>query len=185
MTSLIAGARWLVATAVLVVAVAACGTPSPPASTAVSLPPADAAGFADATCTAIDELFFAWGNPDTAIKSTAWTSFESAIERHDTALLDSAAAAILAHLAAARAANAQGATWKPGAEANAEFEVVLAGLVTQVTTVRDSRGDQAIAAQAAETMQSKNWPRLLTYFEKLRPLVASNAVALPSLPCTT
>jgi hypothetical protein len=133
----------------------------------------------------LPETFHRWGNPDTAVKSTAWTSFESAIERHDTALVDSAAAAILAHLATARAANARGATWKPGAEANAEFEVVLAGLVTQVTAVRDSRGDPAVAAQAAETMQSKNWPRLLTYFEKLRPLMESKAVALPSLPCTT
>jgi hypothetical protein len=148
------------------------------------LPPADAVSFAAATCTAIDELFLAWGNPDTANKSDAWKSFESAVERHDTALLDSAAGAILAHLAAARAANAHGATWTPGAAANAEFEVVLAGLVTQVTTVRDSRGDPSIAAKAAETMQSTNWPRLLTYFEKLRPLVESHAVALPSLPCT-
>ena len=175
--------RRVVGIAVVVLVTAACGA-SAPASTAPSVPPADAAAFADATCTTIDELFLAFGNPDTAEKSPAWMSFEAAIERHDTALLDSAAAEILGHLVAARAANARGATWTPEAEANAEFEVGLAGLVTQVTTVRDARGDPAIAEQAREKMQSTNWPRLLTYFQKLGALVQSGAVVLPNLPCT-
>jgi hypothetical protein len=179
----IVAARRFAAIVAVAIAVAACGTGSPAASTAPSLPPADAAGFTAATCTAIDELFLAWGNPDTAEKSDAWTSFEAAIERRDTALLDSASGEILTHIAAARAATAHGATWPPGAEANAEMDAVLAGLEAQVTTVRAARGDATAAAQAADTMQTTNWPRLLVYFEKLRQLLETKAIQLPSLPC--
>ncbi len=176
--------RRFVAVAVLLLAAGGCGsaTPAassapsitPAASSAPSIAPADPAGFVEATCTAIDELSLAWGNPDTAKKSEAWKSFEAAIERQDTALLDSAAAEILTHLAAARAATARAATWAPGAPASAEFEAVLVGLETQVTTVRDARGDPAVAQMAAETMQASTWPRFWPYIQLLVQTAQTN-----------
>jgi hypothetical protein len=164
----------------LVFVISGCSTT--PAASSASLPPLDGKGFAAATCLAIDELFLAVGNPDTGSKSAAWQSFEAAIERHDTALLDSASAEILTHLAAARAANDRGATFPPGTAANAEFGAVLVGLEQQVATVRDARGAPDVAERAATEMQAI-WPRFLTYLQRMRELIQSGAVVMPNVPC--
>ena len=128
------------------------------------------------------EFGLAWGNPDANIKSAAWTSFEAAVQRRDTAALDSSATEILGHIAAARSALARGATWAPGAPANAELDAVLAALQTQVTTVRDAGADPTVAKAAAATTATM-WPRWLNYLRLVLSVAKDYPGALRNLPC--
>jgi hypothetical protein len=172
---------WVLA-AVLVSALAGCGSGAASPSQSPSPPPATAADFSNAACTALGEFSLAWGNPDTNIKSDAWKKFDAAIKQKDAGQLEVAATEILAHLEAARTANARGSTWAPGAAASTELEAVLVALETEVTTVRAARGDPGVAAQAETTMQA-TWPHFLTYLQKVQALIQSKAFATPTVPC--
>jgi len=172
-------------TAVTLVAAACTAGPGAPTSSPASLTPqpaADAAGFAAATCTANDEMTLVWGNPDSGAKSVAWKAFESAIQAKDSAQIDSAAAAILLHIDAARAANDRGATWAPGAAASAELTVVLDGFQKYVVTVRDAHGDPTVTSRAAEDLRAV-MQRLQAYWQMLQTMIVAKAIPLTQLPC--
>jgi len=175
----------LVLAAVLLVAGACSAGPAAPVSSPASptpIPAVDAAGFAAATCTANNEMSLGFGNPDADVKSVAWKAFESAVQAKDPAQIDPSAAAVLLHLEAARVANTRGATWGPGAPANAEFTVVLVGLEKYIVTVREARGEPAVAAQAAKDMEAV-WPHLLSYWQMLQQMMVAKAIPMTKLPC--
>lgn len=175
----------VVLAAVILVAAACTAGPATPTSSPGSPAPlaaVDAAGFAAAVCVANSELFLIWGNPDSGVKSVAWTAFDSAVRAKDPAQIDKAAAPILLHLGAARAANDRGATWVPGAAASAEFAVVLGGLQTYIVTVRDAHGDSTVAAQAAKDMGTVS-PHLQAYWQMLQEMMVAKAIPITKLPC--
>ncbi len=157
----------------------ACDAGGPPSA---PVAPADAAEFAETTCTAFDEFLLAWGNPD-AGKSDAWISFEQAIVRGELDVLERNGAEILEHLAAARTANARGATYPPGTAVNAEFEAILAALDRQVRTVLEAKGAPDVAAEAeAATVDvwTTHWPG---YLRALVTLVRTSGIEMQNLPC--
>jgi len=173
----------VVLTAVIVVA-AACtagpvATTSSPASP-TPLPAVDAAGFAAAACTANSELGLGWGGD--AGKSVAWMAFDSAVQARDAAQIDKAAAPVLLHLDAARAANDRGATWVPGAAASAELTVVLDGLEKYIVTVREAHGDSTVTAQAAKDMEPV-LPHLQAYLGMLLEMMRAKAIPITQIPC--
>ena len=175
----------LVLTAVILGAAACTTGPAAPTSSPPSptpLAPADAAGFAAAVCTANSEMFIAFGNPESGIDSVAWKAFETAVQARDPAQIDAAAAVILPHLEAARAANDRGATWAPGAAASAENSIVLAALTKYLVTVRDARGEPGVVAQAAKDLEA-TWPHLGSYWQMLTEMMKSKAIPITQLPC--
>ena len=175
----------LVLTAVILGAAACSTVPAIQTSSPASptpLAPADAAGFAAAVCTANSEMFIAFGNPESGIDSVAWKTFETAVQARDPAQIDAAAAVILPHLEAARAANDRAATWAPGAAASAENAVVLEALTRQVITVRDARGEPGVVAQAAKDLEA-TWPHLIAYWQMLTEMMKSKSIPITQLPC--
>jgi hypothetical protein len=175
----------LVLTAVVLVAAACTTGPAVPTSSPASPTPlaaADAAGFAAAVCMANSEMLIGFGNPESGISSVAWKAFETAVQARDPARIDAAAAAILPHFEAARAANDRGATWAPGAAASAENSIVLAQLTKYLVTVRDARGEPGVVAQAAKDLEA-TWPHLLTYWQMLLEMMKSKAIPITQLPC--
>ncbi len=177
----------LLGAALVVLVGCSSATPSPSAQISSSSSPSpvavvDAAGFATATCTANEELNLAFGNPDANVKSAAWKAFDAAVAAKDPTQIDAAAAAVLLHLEAARAANARGATWAPGTPANAEFTVVLAGLEKYIVTVQEARGEPGVEGQAAKDMGAV-WPHLLAYYQMLQQLMVAKTITLTQLPC--
>jgi hypothetical protein len=175
----------VVLTAAILVAAACTAGPVAPTSSPASptpLPAVDAAGFAAAACTANSEMGLSWGNPDTGEKSVAWKAFESAVQAKDPAQIDKAAAPVLLHLDAARAANDRGATWVPGAAASAELTVVLGGLEKYIVTVREAHGESTVAAQAAKDMEAV-WPHLQAYWQMLQTMMLAKAIPMTQLPC--
>ena len=157
-------------------------TTSPSPASPTPLPAADAADFAAAVCTVNSEISLSWGNPDTGAKSVAWKRFESAVQAKDPALIDAAAAAVLLHLDAARAANDRGSTWVPGSAATAELAGVLVGLEKYVVTVQEAQGESTVAAQAAKDMEAV-WPHLQAYWQVLQKMMVAKAIPLTQLPC--
>lgn len=175
----------LVLTAVMLVAAACTTGPAAPTSSPASptpFAPADAAGFAAAVCTANSEMFIGFGNPESGIDSVAWKAFETAVQARDPAQIDAAAAVVLPHLEAARAAKDRGATWAPGAAASAENSIVLAALTKYLVTVRDARGEPGVVAQAAKDLEA-TWPHLMTYWQMLTEMMKSKAIPITQLPC--
>ena len=163
----------------LVLAACAGGPPS-----TAPLPPADAAEYAATLCTATDELFLAIGNPDAGVPSASWKAFEDAIEAGDVAALDRAGTTVLAHLDAARTANARGATFPPGTAANAELEALLVAVDTYVRAVLEARGDKAVASAAeaaAGPAWERHWPGWLSALQAL----GAAGVPIANLPCAT
>ena len=180
--------RWsalLVLTAVILGAAACTTGPAAPTSSPPSptpLAPADAAGFAAAVCTANSEMLIGFGNPESGIDSVAWKAFETAVQARDPAQIDAAAAVVLPHLEAARAANDRAATWAPGAAASAENSIVIAALTKYLVTVRDARGEPGVVAQAAKDLEA-TWPHLMTYWQMLTEMMKSKAIPITQLPC--
>jgi hypothetical protein len=166
----------------LAVAAAGCSaagsaTPSPMPSPSPTPPVAiDATAYVDAWCLALGRLMLGFGNPDTDAKSRAWKDFERAVEQRDAASLDARAATVLAHLEAARVANARTMGFAPGLPASVEFEAVLVGLESKVTTIRAARGDPVIVAQADASMQAV-WPRFLTHLQVLNALADAKTIS--------
>ena len=135
-----------------------------------------------ATCTAGIEFSLGFGNADANTYSVAWTALATAVAAKDPGQIDTAAAAVLVHLDAARVATARGATWPTGAPANAELLIVLSGLETYVRTVQTAHGDATVSAQAATAMEAV-WPHCLAYLRLLQQLMVAKTIPLTQLPC--
>ncbi len=174
--------RDVVLAVILGVAAAGCGATSPaipsptPSPSPTPVAAIDAVAYVDAWCLTLGELMLGFGNPDTSEKSLAWKEFERGIEQRDAGLLDASSVKILAHLEAARSANGRSMGFEPGRAASVEFEAILVGLESKVTTIRAARGDPAVVEQATAVMQAI-WPRFGTHLQLLNALADANTIS--------
>ena len=103
--------------AILVLAVAACGSsaPSAPPSAAPSAAPATFDDVSADFCGSFTSLFLAVGNPDAGTPSIMSKALDDAVAAGDSAAADHAAAAMMTELEAARVQTAAAARWQPTA----------------------------------------------------------------------
>jgi hypothetical protein len=158
------------------------GTPPSSGSPAPSIGPDE---FVAAVCTAVDELFTAVGNPDTGDMSDLGRSFEAAIVAGDLPAVDAAAAAMLEHLDAARAATERAGGFGPAAAAMDRFLAFLAFAVAGVEAGRDAAPEGLDSARAAAQRAWEGaYEPWVAWMQEMRPVWSTYGHELP-VPCPT
>jgi hypothetical protein len=119
MTRISVRAGALALLALIAVACASGGQPSP------SAPPATFSDYDAAICGGFTSLLRAYGNPDTNAPSAMRTALEDAIAAGDAAAAEQASRAMLGELEAGRRLAATAARWEPGATTAASLDRLL------------------------------------------------------------
>ena len=139
-----------IATVLIVLAGAACGTSTPGAAATPSLAaatPSLAAGtpaavsyeeFQDAFCSAFTSLIRAVGNPDAGTPSVNSKALDDAVAAGDAASAEGLAATITAELEAGRHQTALAAGWQPGAKTMVALDSVLVAFEAEIAAKRAS-----------------------------------------------
>jgi hypothetical protein len=133
--------------ALIVLAVAACGSgasPGAPASRGApaspSVPPSAApltyAEFDAAFCRAFTSLIRAVGNPDAGTPSVLSKALDDAVKTHDGIAAERAAGAMIAELEVGRQQAAIAARWQPAATAMADMDRLLLAYEASTTAKR-------------------------------------------------
>ena len=129
------------ALAVVVLAVAACGSGAP--SVAPSLAPATFDEFSMQMCGAFTSLFRAVGNPDANTPSVMSKALDDAVKAGDGPAADRAAAAMMTELESARVQTAAAARWQPTAAIMVQMDrliVAFEALTTAKQTLAHTPG---------------------------------------------
>jgi hypothetical protein len=128
------------ALAVVVLAVAACGSgagaPAATPSVAPSLAPATFDEFSAQFCGAFTSLFRAVGNPDANAPSVMSKALDDAVNAGDGPAADRAAAAMLTELESGRAQAALAARWQPTAATAAQLDRLILAYEAMTTAKR-------------------------------------------------
>jgi hypothetical protein len=138
--------RLIIASLLVSLAAAACGTGTP----AASGPPKAATfdEFGTAYCAAWDELFTAIGNPDTGSKSALNAEFEKAVTAGDAANAERLARTINAHLATGRGHVAVASGWPSAGPMLAEMDRFFLAFVAMTDARRMGADPQAAFEKA-------------------------------------
>lgn len=135
-----------VATVLIVLAGAACGTSTPGAAATPSpvagTPAATTAAavsyeeFQDAFCSAFTSLIRAVGNPDAGTPSVNSKALDDAVAAGDVAAAEGLAATITAELEAGRHQTALAAGWQPGVKTMVALDRVLVAFEAEIAAKR-------------------------------------------------
>jgi hypothetical protein len=131
------------ALAVVVLAVAACGSGGGAPTTSPSLAPMTFDEFSTQMCGAFTSLFRAVGNPDANTPSAMSKVLDDAVKAGDGPAADAAAAAMMAELESARAQAAAAARWQPTAAVMVQMDrliVAFEALTTAKVTLAHTPG---------------------------------------------
>jgi hypothetical protein len=126
-----------VALCLLASLVVACGSADAPASTGAGA----ASTFEEYTagaCSALQSLWRAYGNPDTAGLSPMMHAFVDAVERGDVVAAGTTAAAVRAELERGRASAAVAAGWPQGTQSMVHMDRLLRAMEALVEARRDA-----------------------------------------------
>ncbi len=107
------------------------------------------AEFATQQCAALQALFRAYGNPDTAGLSPMMIAFEGAIDRSDSVEANKSAEAIVAELGSGRVHVRLAAGWAPAADGMSELERFLEAMTEYVKAELKASARGLTAARAA------------------------------------
>jgi|SRR5450759_5184930 hypothetical protein len=127
-----------VATVLIVLAGAACGTGAPSAT-----PTPAAASFEEysvAFCSAFDALFQAVGNPDTGTASVLSKSLDDAVAAGDVASAERLAATITSKLETGRQQAAAARRWQPAGPTMVQLDRVLVASEAMIAAKRAAAG---------------------------------------------
>jgi len=136
-----------------------------------------------AFCSAFDELFTAYGNPDTGSQSDLFNAFEAAIEAGDAASIDRSASQVKAHLRAGRAhAAAAAAAWQPAGPMTAQLDRLFVAFEAMTDAVRASSNTNAGQAAFEKAGGVEAWTALFQAFGEMDRPAGLGPMQCPNVP---